>query len=137
MNTTDSHETAGTSDAAWPAWAGLGSFSPARAREDLVMRVLARVVDGDGDAAMADSGLPLRQLGYAAALVEGCLDDPEGHLRALIRKASSSPAGEEPAGGYADPVQARWQAPWHMEARRLRLETPAKLMTLRLQGGGR
>ena len=134
MNTTDSHETAGTSDAAWPAWAGLGSFSPARAREDLVMRVLARVVDGGGDAAMADSGLPLRQLGYAAALVEGCLDDPKGHLRALIRKASSSPAGHEPASGYVDPVQARWQAPWHMDARKLRLETPAKLAALRLQG---
>ena len=131
MNTTN-----GTSDAAWPAWAGLGSFSPARAREDLVMRVLARVVAGDGEAAVADAGLPLRQLGYAAALVEGRLDDPKGHLRALIRKASSSPAGQEPAGGYADPVQARWQAPWHLEARKLRLETPAYLAALRLPGGG-
>ncbi len=113
----------------------VGAISPARAREELVMRSLARTAAGDGDAVLAEHALPLRQLGYAATLVEGYVDDPQDRLGALIRKASGAPpSGEEPDGGYVDPVQARWRAPWHMDARKLRLETPLHLKELRLQG---
>ena len=83
-----------------------------------------------------DDECSVRQLGYAAFLVRGCLDDPEDNLGAAIRMAAKRLDGKSPrASGFTDPVQARWGAPFHLDAAKLRLETPLYLMELRKARG--
>ena len=111
-------------------------LSTARRREDEVMRLLARIAYGETDAMPQDDENALRQLGYAASLVQGYLDDPENNLGAAIRMAADSLDGKTPGtSGFSDPVQAKWGAPWHLDAAKLRLETPLYLVELRRAHG--
>ena len=99
------------------------------------MRLLARIAHGEADA-MPQDGSSLRQLGYAASLVQGYLDDPENNLGEAIRMAAERLDGKKPrASGFTDPVQAKWGAPWHLDAAKLRLETPLYLLELRRARG--
>lgn len=96
------------------------------------MRLLARIVHGESTAVPEDDECSLRQLGYAAFLVQGYLDDLGNNLGAAIRKAAARLDGKTPGtSGFNDPVQAKWGAPWHLDAAKFRLETPLYLMDLR------
>lgn len=110
----------------------IADSSPARRRDEEMMRSLARVVTC-GTAAM--HGLDensLRQMGYAASLVRGRLEDPEDNLGAAIRLATEALEGKTATAiEFRDPVQAKWGAPRHLDAAKLRLETPLLLPGLR------
>ena len=100
----------------------------ARRRDEEVMRLLARIVT-DGTAVMlALDENSMRQLGYAASLVRGRLEDPEDNLGAVISLATKALEGKTAtATVFCDPVQAKWGAPRHLDAAKLRLETPLLL----------
>lgn len=73
-----------------------------------------------------------RQLGCAASLVQCYLDDPRDNLGEAIRLATASLEGKDrPDMEYRDPVQAKWGARWHLDAAKLRRETPLHLIQLR------
>ncbi len=106
-------------------------FNSARRREDRLMHLLARVAAGDiALMSLQDEG-SLRQLGYAASLVEGYVDDPQDNLGEAIRLATEELEGRTATvSSFRDPVQARWGAQWHLDAAKLRLETPLQLLEL-------
>ena len=108
----------------------------ARRREDRVMWHLARIATGDLTILPTLDDRSLRQLGYAASLVHGHLDDPHDYLGTAIRLAADELAGKTvTATGFRDPVQARWGAPRHLDVDKLRLETPLHLLALRRRSG--
>ncbi|MCY3878306.1 MAG: hypothetical protein OXF74_03890 [Rhodobacteraceae bacterium] len=79
----------------------------ARQREEMIMQLLARIAYGEGDSVIREMRVPLRQLGYAASLVQGYLDDPHDMLNAVILQAEKAPEEKSPLAGYRDPVQAK------------------------------
>ena len=96
------------------------------------MQLLARIAHGESAVMPQNDECSLRQLGYAASLVQGYLDDPENNFGEAIRMAAARLDGKNlRASGFNDPIQAKWGAPWHLDAARLRLETPLYLMELR------
>ena len=100
------------------------------------MRLVALIADGDLALLSKQDESSLRQLGYAASLVQGCLDDPQDNLGKAIRMAAAALEGRDrPNGDFRDPVQAGWGARWHLDAAKLRLETPLHLMELRQRPG--
>ena len=104
----------------------------ARRREEEVMRLLAQIAIGDMSVMSKRDEGSLRQLGYAASLVRGRLDDPEDNLGAAIRLAADALEGKTAtATEFVDRVQAKWGAPRHLDAAKLRLETPLHLLGLR------
>ena len=89
------------------------------------MRLVALIADGDLALLSKQDESSLRQLGYAASLVQGCLDDPQDNLGKAIRIAAAALEGRDRSNGdFRDPVQAGWGARWHLDAAKLRLETP-------------
>ena len=116
---------------------GSGEYGAARQREHDVMQLLARIADGGLAVVKAQDESSLRQLGYAASLVHGHVDDPEDHLGAAIRLAETALEGRvAPAASFRDPDQARWGAPRHLDAAKLRRETPLHLLKLQRGQGG-
>ena len=96
------------------------------------MRLLARIVTNGTAAMLGMDENSLRQTGYAASLVRGRLEDPEDNLGAAIRLAIEALDGKTAtATEFRDPVQAKWGAPRHLNAAKLRLETPLLLPGLR------
>ena len=106
----------------------IADSSPSRRRDDEVMQLLARIVTNGTAAMLGMDENSLRQIGYAASLVRGCLEDPEDNLGAAIRLATEALEGKTAtATEFRDPVQAKWGAPRHLDAAKLRLETPLLL----------
>ena len=104
----------------------------ARRREEELMRLLAQLAAGDMSVISDRDDSSLWQLGYAASLVRGCLDDPEDNLGAAIRLAADVLEDKpQDAIEFVGGVQARWGAPRHLDAAKLRLETPLHLLGLR------
>ena len=100
------------------------------------MRLVALIAEGDLAILSKQDESSLRQLGYAASLVQGCLDDTGDNLGEAIRMAASVLKGKDrPDGDFRDPVQAGRGARWHLDAAKLRLETPLHLMELRRRPG--
>lgn len=111
---------------------GSAVFNSARRREYEVMQRLARIAAGDLTVMDNQDETGLRQLGYAASLVQGHVDDPQDNLGAAVRLASSRLEGRKAAAtSFRDPIQAKWGASRHLDAAKLRLETPLHLMKLR------
>lgn len=107
-------------------------FNAARRMEHEVMQRLARIAAGDLTVMDNQDESGLRQLGYAASLVKGHVDDPQDNLGAAVRLASRRLEGRKTAAtSFRDPIQAKWGAPRHLDAAKLRLETPLHLMNLR------
>lgn len=100
-------------------------FGHARSRENAMLARLAGVVcDGDGLTG-AETSEDLRQLGYAAHLARGRVDDPDNHLGRIVKACQSALQGQEPpVGHYRDGAQALWGAAWHLDATKLRTELP-------------
>lgn len=101
-------------------------YSPARARDFLLMDALSAVLTG-GDAIFGDGrDEDLCQLGYAADLVRLSVQDADGRLEQLVQRCrnvarhSAMPEGVTPR----DPAQALWKARYPLDARKLRLELP-------------
>ena len=110
-------------------------FNAARRRESEVMRLLARIATGDRGVMQAQDEPGLRQLGYAASLVRGHVNDPGDNLGAAVRLASRALEGKKAvATSFRDPVQAKWGAPRHLDAAKLRRETPLHVLKLRREG---
>ena len=108
--------------------ATIANSSPSRRRDEEVMRLLARIVTNGTAAMLGMDENSLRQTGYAASLVRGRLEDPEDNLGAAIRLAIEALDGKTAtATEFRDPVQAKWGAPRHLSAAKLRLETPLLL----------
>ena len=106
-------------------------FNAARRWEHEVMQRLARIAAGDLTVMNSQDESGLRQMGYAASLVRGHVDDPQDNLGAAVRLATRELEGKKSvAGSFRDPVQAKWGAPRHLDAAKLRLETPLHLLKL-------
>ena len=115
---------------------GSAVFGAARQSEHKVMERLARIAAGDLTVMDKQDESGLRQLGYAASLVRGHVDDPQDNLGAAVRLASKRLEGRKAAAkSFRDPVQAKWGAPRHLDAAKLRLETPLHLRKLRRGAG--
>ena len=111
-------------------------FNSARRREDRLMQLLARIAAGDIAAMSLQDESSLRQLAYAASLVEGYVDDPQDNLGSAIRLVIEELEGRNATVcSFRDPVQARWGAPWYLDAAKLRLETPLHLLELQREIG--
>ena len=110
-------------------------FNASRQREYELMQLLARIATGDRSVMRAQDERGLRQLGYAASLVHGHVDDPDDNLGAAVCLAAGKLKGKTSAAtSFRDPVQAKWGAPRHLDAAKLRRETPLHLLKLRREG---
>ncbi|MDE0303424.1 MAG: hypothetical protein OXI87_00860 [Albidovulum sp.] len=102
----------------------------ARRREETLMRLVALIANGDVAIMSKQDEFSLRQLGYAACLVQGYLDDPRDNLGEAIRLAAGALEGKDrPDMEYRDAVQAKWGARWHLDAAKLRLEARCTCMS--------
>lgn len=96
-----------------------------------MMSLLADVACGLFEPKGNESEADLRQLGYSAYLARGRVRDPEDRLGSLVRTCREILSGSPvPEGQYRDPIQARWGAPWHLDAAKLKTELPLHLMRL-------
>ena len=110
----------------------LAVFNDARQWEYEAMQLLARIATGDQRVMQTQNELGLRQLGYAASLVHGHVDDQKDSLGAAVRLAAGElKAKTATAASFRDPVQAKWGAPRQLDGAKLRRETPVHLMKLR------
>lgn len=110
------------------------SYGAARERECNMMKILADVVAGDFGVPEAMQADDLRQLGYAAQVVRGSVDDPEKRLTHLVKlcRAAVAEAPMVEIVDARDTVQAQWGAPWHVDARKFRRELPLHLTWVRV-----
>lgn len=109
-------------------------YSEARQREHDVMVALARAVLGQKVIEEGEPPDTLRQLGYAAYLVRGRVDDPQDCLGQLalhcMKMVEHAPM---PEVRFRDSVQARWGAPYGMDVHKLRTELPLHIRRLASQ----
>ena len=73
---------------------GSALFGSARRREHEVMQLLARIAAADLGVMTAQDEAGLRQLGYAASLMHGHVDDPQDNLGAAILLAAGQLEGK-------------------------------------------
>ncbi|WP_036796887.1 hypothetical protein [Leisingera caerulea] len=107
-------------------------LSPARRREKDMLDLLARVaVHGFTPTGSEDEG-HLRQLGYAANVARGRVEDPQDYLGKVVKYCRSHlPERPAPAGVYRDPVQKRWGAKWNLDVGKVRSELPLHVQKLK------
>lgn len=75
------------------------------------MELLASIAVGKYFPTGKESEDELRQLGYAASLARGRIDDPEGHVTKVMKYCKSQVENLPiPNREYRDHVQARWGA---------------------------
>lgn len=93
------------------------------------MKALADVIAGHARPANGRAEAELRLLGYAASLVKGSVRDEAGRLGVFLSACRRELEGlPEPAVSPRDPVQRRWGAAFHLDARKLKHELPLHLM---------
>ncbi len=111
-------------------------YSPARKREHDLMTTLAQVVVGRFVMSMSAPADDLRQLGYAAQLARGHVDDPQKRLVAVVKACSNAVSGlPKPSVVARDKVQAEWGAPWHVDSGKLKTELPLYVRQVRDTSG--
>ena len=103
-------------------------FGAQRLRDHDMMGLLARAVAGERVWDQVQAPDDLRQLGYAAYLVHGRVEDPVDNLGLLLRACHTRLRDlPRPERTYRDAAQARWAAPHAMDPRKLRTELPLHL----------
>lgn len=106
-------------------------FGDARRREHEMLALLARAALGRYELGGCESEADLRQLGYAAELALGRVEDPDRNLSKLVAQCRERLRGSDaPDGDYRDSVQARWGAAWNFDIGKLKTELPLYRMQL-------
>lgn len=92
------------------------------------MDALSDVLAGRYDRVPLQDEADLRQLGYAATLVKGSVNDDLGRLKSLLALCRNTLADRPlPEVTPRDAVQRRWGARFHLDARKLKHELPLHL----------
>jgi len=91
-----------------------------------MMKTLANALVGDFSLPHSAPLDDLRQLGYAAQVARGSVDDPEDRLTCLVKfcRAAVSNAPVADVVHAHDANQARWGAAWHVDVSKFRTELP-------------
>ena len=88
-----------------------------------MMDLLASIAAGKHFPNGDESEDELRQLGYAASLARGRIEDPEDHITRVVKYCRSRVENLPiPAREYRDHVQEWWGASWHLDAQMLKKE---------------
>lgn len=106
-----------------------GTVGVARRREQNMLTVLAEVVVHGFVPEASEEESELRQLGYAAFIARGRVDDPDDNLGQVVKYCRDRLADRPPAQGtYRDLVQQRWGAEWYLDLGKVRAELPLHVL---------
>lgn len=108
------------------------AMSAARRREEDMLDLLARVAVHGFKPTGSEDEEHLRQLGYAASVARGRVEDPQDYLGKVVNYCRSHlPERQTTAGVYRDPVQKRWGAKWNLDVGKVRSELPLHVQKLK------
>jgi len=106
----------------------------AREREIEAMKLLSEIITGRRPIDPKKIPMNRRQLGYLASLAKCGSYDPRNKLlelekrcRPVLKKAGPP---QRAAHRPVDIAQSKWNAPWHMDASKLRRELPLHVMRM-------